>query len=80
MMKHCGTQRLETGRLILRRFELEDARPMFENWAKDPEVSRYTTWLPHESAEVTRALIADWIQRYEDPGYYNWVMALKANG
>lgn len=79
-MKHCGTRQLETERLILRRFEIDDALPMFENWASDPEVSRYTTWLPHESVEVTRALIAEWMQRYDEPDYYNWVMVLKATG
>ena len=32
-MKHKGTVRLETDRLILRPFTLEDALPMFRNWA-----------------------------------------------
>lgn len=32
-MKHCGTQRLETERLILRRFVREDADAMYKNWA-----------------------------------------------
>ncbi len=32
-MKHIGTQYIETGRLILRRFELADAQAMFDNWA-----------------------------------------------
>ena len=37
-MKHCGTQRLETDRLILRRFVIEDAEAMYQNWASDDEV------------------------------------------
>ena len=32
-MKLCGTQRLETDRLILRRYVIEDAAAMYKNWA-----------------------------------------------
>ena len=32
-MRHCGTIRLETERLVLRRFVIEDAQAMFQNWA-----------------------------------------------
>lgn len=31
-MKHCGTQRLETERLILRRFVKEDSEAVYKNW------------------------------------------------
>ena len=35
-MYHCGTQRLETERLILRRFVRKDADAVYKNWASDP--------------------------------------------
>ena len=35
-MNKAGTQRIETHRLILRPFRIEDAEDMFENWASDP--------------------------------------------
>ena len=38
-MNHCGTVRLETTRLILRRFELSDAPAFFRNVCSDPQVS-----------------------------------------
>ena len=44
MLTHKGTQTIETDRLILRRAILEDAEPMFRNWASDPEVTKYLTW------------------------------------
>jgi len=34
-MKHCGTQELETGRLLLRRLTMDDSEMMFNNWASD---------------------------------------------
>lgn len=34
-MNKTGTQTLETHRLILRPFKIEDADEMFNNWASD---------------------------------------------
>lgn len=53
-MKHCGTQRLETDRLILRRYEIEDAAAMFENWASDPEVTKFLMWKTHSNQEESK--------------------------
>lgn len=79
-MEHKGTKRLETERLILRRYTETDAEPMYRNWASDPEVSKYLTWPTHPSVEVTKSLVRDWIARYEKPDYYNWVIELKETG
>ena len=43
-MNKAGTQKIETQKLILRRFKIEDAEDMYNNWASDPEVTRYLTW------------------------------------
>ena len=40
-MKHCGTQRLETDRLVLRKFKQKDAAAMYKNWASDEEVTKF---------------------------------------
>ena len=53
-MIHKGSKRLETERLILRRFKEEDAKMMFNNWANDPEVTRFLSWEHHGSLEVTK--------------------------
>lgn len=76
-MKHKGTKTFETDRLILRRFSIEDAREMYENWASDDEVTKYLTWPTHANVEVTKAVLESWIQRYEDNNYYNWGIVLK---
>lgn len=36
-MKHCGTQTIETKRILLRRFSEDDAEAMYQNWASDPD-------------------------------------------
>ena len=79
-MNKAGTQRIETYRLILRRFRSEDAEDMYANWASDPEVTRFLTWPTHSSVDVTKAILSDWIPRYEDGGYFNWAMEYKDTG
>ena len=79
-MKHCGTQRLETDRLILRRYEIDDATAMFKNWASDPEVTKFLMWQTHSSEEVSKSIITDWLTQYSDEKYYHWCIVLKENG
>jgi len=79
-MNKAGTQTIETHRLVLRRFRMEDAEDMFRSWASDPEVTRFLTWPTHSSADTTRAVLGDWIPRYEDGGYFNWGIVLKETG
>lgn len=79
-MKHCGTQRIETDRLILRRYVIEDADAMYKNWASDSEVTKFLTWQPHSSVEVSRGIIENWLKEYSDEKYYQWAIVLKANG
>ena len=79
-MNHCGTQRLETERLVLRRFVVEDAQAMFRNWASDPEVTKYLTWPAHASVDVTRAILKAWTAAYDNLNDYQWAIVLKENG
>ena len=68
-MNHIGTIRLETDRLILRRFTIEDAEEMFHNWASDDEVTKYLTWPTHQNVEMTIGYINYCIQGYADPAF-----------
>lgn len=79
-MKHCGTQRLETDRLILRRYVNEDSAAMYKNWASDKEVTKYLTWPTHSSQEISQLVIEDWINKYSNENYYHWAIVLKDNG
>ena len=73
-MTHKGTQTITTERLTLRRFTVEDAREMYDNWASDPRVTKFLSWEPHSSPEATAALLRDWVKGYEKDNCYNWVM------
>lgn len=79
-MNHCGTQTLETNRLVLRRYEIEDAAAMYNHWASDKEVTKFLTWPAHSNQEVSQGVINDWIHHYSDKNYYHWAIVLKNNG
>jgi len=55
-MFHNGSITIETPRLILRKFTLNDAQDMFENWASCDEVTKYLTWKTHEDVNFTKKL------------------------
>ena len=74
MLTHKGTNTINTKRLTLRRFTVEDAQQMYDNWAKDPRVTRFLTWEPHASPEVTAELLSEWSAAYISPSNYSWVM------
>lgn len=79
-MNHCGTRKLETERLVLRRLTAADAEAVFRNWASDPEVTRFLTWPTHTDVKVTEKIIGSWLPMYEKKDYYHWTITLKENG
>ena len=79
-MKHCGTQELETGRLLLRRLTVDDSEMMFNNWASDPEVTRYLRWNAHRSWAETAEMLNEWEKHYGDPTFYQWGVENKRSG
>lgn len=79
-MNHTGTVRLETERLVLRRFTPDDARAMLGNWANDAEVTRFLTWPVHDSIDVTAGVLEDWLAQYERPNFYQWAIELRELG
>ena len=80
MLHHKGTVTIETDRLILRRFAMEDAEAMYRNWASDDEVSKHLTWPTHTSVEISKMVLTDWTSHYPEPDFYNWAIVLKENG
>ena len=79
-MTDLGTKTLETTRLLLRPFTVDDAPAMHASWACDPEVTKFLTWPVHSGPEVTRTLLEEWTSQYQDPTYYNWAIVWKETG
>jgi len=79
MLKHKGTVAIETKRLLLRRFTLDDAAGAYNNWASDPEVCRYMRWQPHKDRSETLNILGAWLEAYARDSFYQWAVTLKEN-
>lgn len=74
MMKHSGTQVLETDRFILRKFNMTDAHDIYINWLSDKDSAKYNAWRVHSSIEVTKEYLSEWIDSYKKDNYYHWAI------
>ena len=76
-MKHIGTKKIETDRLILRHCAVADAEFMYRDWASDPEVTKYLTWPTHTCVEDSKAILKEWVGDYERNSFYLWAIEPK---
>lgn len=79
-MNHVGTQTIETERLILRRFQAEDAQAMFDNWASDTEVTKFLTWPTYQNVDWAVGYIQSLQTSYDNDDFYSWIIELKEAG
>lgn len=79
-MKHLGTKKMETARLILRPFVREDADAMYRNWASDPEVTKFLSWPTYQSVDTAYEILGIWVPQYQDNTFYQWAVELKELG
>ena len=79
-MKHLGTRIIETQRLLLRPFTMDDAQAMYENWASDEKVTRYMAWPRHEKIDDTNRVLQEWVKAYDSDAFYEWAIVLKELG
>ncbi len=79
-MEHKGTIRIETERLILRAFVIEDVPFAFSNWMSDEKVTEFLRWPTHRSMDITKRVMAEWLDNYTDKSFYQWAIVLKEIG
>ncbi len=53
---------------------MEDAAPIFEQYAQDIEVTRYLVWRPHQAIEETHAFLRWCISAWENGSAFPWVL------
>ena len=64
----------ETNRLCLRLPTLEDADPIFQKYAQDPEVTKYLVWHTHENIQVTITFLKRCIKCWIDETAFPWII------
>lgn len=69
-MQHKGTVRLETDRLILRRFRLDDSGAAFQNWTSDKRVTEFLRWPAHDTVNTTKKILQTWVDGYARDDFY----------
>ncbi|WP_025689941.1 GNAT family N-acetyltransferase [Paenibacillus zanthoxyli] len=76
---HAGTQIIETVRLTLRPFILQDAGSMHKNWISDSEVQWNYGEPAYEDLGSVKELLEKWIASYVRSEFYRWAIILKDN-
>ena len=70
---------LITERLVLRKVNIKDIEPMFNNWARDPDVTKYVTWLPHQNIGITEMIVKEWIKEDKNPRTIRYMITIKGD-
>ncbi len=75
-MKHLGTIKLITDRLVLRRFKEEDAEGIFNSFVNDEDFLYYANKEKRTIEQEKESLIGI-EEKYNNKEYYNWLITLK---
>jgi [ribosomal protein S5]-alanine N-acetyltransferase len=67
--------RIAGPRLLLRPPVLDDAGPLFQRVARDPQVTKYLLWTPHPDVAATRRVITEKLNVADDEK--TWVIVLQ---
>lgn len=74
------TERIETKRLILRPFMLEDAHALFANWGSDPEVTKFVSWPRYTEEKMAEGRMHYMQDCYAKGEITDWAIELKELG
>jgi len=66
----------ETNELLIRKIEISDADVIFDKWAQEIEVARYTTWLTHSSVQDTQQYVKSCVDGWSHNSY-TWTIEHK---
>ena len=77
MVFHCGTQTIETDRLVLRKFEYNDAQNMLDYWVSDPNVQFLYSEPIYTTHNEVKKLLDEYISSYKNIDYYRWAIIEK---
>jgi len=76
-MKNLGTKTIETQRLILRKFRLEDKEMMLKNWISDFDIQNNYGEPIYCTKKAVNKVIKKWLIKYKEKNYYRWAIITK---
>lgn len=71
---------IETERLILRKFEINDAPEVYRNYASNDHVTRFLTWPTHTSVKASYDYTNHVVESYKIGRHYEWAIVFKKIG
>lgn len=71
---------LETDRLILRPFCIEDVQDVFNCWESDPDVAKYMFWTSHNDVNKTIERVEKELIKIDSDDWYRWAILSKETG
>ena len=69
-----GTNEIRTERLVMRRYQREDALILYKKFGCDPEMYTYSGWNPYASKEAAEEAVRQFIDSYDDNHFYGWAI------
>lgn len=79
IMELIGTKTIETERLLLRKYTINDSGDMYNNWAKHEDCFKFLPWEPCISIHEAENRINKWLELYKENTFYQWGIELKRN-
>ncbi|MDO4417490.1 MAG: GNAT family N-acetyltransferase [Eubacteriales bacterium] len=71
-----GTKVIHTGRLLLRKYRMEDVQALYHYFGLDEEMHKYSGWNPFATPEMTAVAVRTFLNGYRKLDSYNWVIEL----
>lgn len=72
-----GTNEFTTERLLLRRYNLDDAQILYDKFGRDPQMYKYSGWNPYATKEMSKETVQRFIDSYNNTDFYGWAIEYK---
>lgn len=73
-MNSIGTKTITTERLILRKFNFNDAEDMLDLWISKPEIQHMYSEPIYTTLDEVKNLLQKYIDNYDNSDYYRWAI------
>ena len=72
-----GTNEFTTERLLLRRYNLDDAQILYDKFGCNPQMYEYSGWNPYATKEMSKKTVQRFIDSYNNTDFYGWAIEYK---